>query len=392
MSDLAAPAAAPAEAGSQGTETQGRPAETQGRRAEATPESRPGAAENRDGYPRRKRRGGLPDDLSLTAKPKPKEPQPKEAREPERRLAEPKPREPEPELDADEEEDGAGLDRDQRGRDAERDAPVDDPERDRAPPEIPDDHVFQIETDPDRGPEPWTFEELKSAAALTEEAVKWKGLGEQAVEHRNRLVNDLRQNPMETLMTIGAAILGDTPNAKAKARAWLVRHATALVNENIRYEELPEEQRMIMEKDRQIEDLKRRLQAQDEADQEATQAREQQELFQRTHNEISQALGALGYEAEDEVVQEVASVLDQAHLAGHTHITASTAAKMVIQELEERAEKQWENFDPAKAPREVLEAFRKFEVQQASQPKPTSAPRDEPRESHRSKRRAGLAL
>lgn len=237
----------------------------------------------------------------------------------------------------------------------------------------------------------WTVEELKEAAQLTEEAIKWKGAGEQAVEQRNRLVTDLRTNPMETMLNVATAITG---NAE-QARAWLTRHATALVNENIRYEELPQEQRESMEKDRVIEDLRAALGQKQAAEKEADATAAEQETFQRAHNEVATAIQALGHEPEDEFVEQVLTVLDQAHLAGHTHITASVATKLVLKELQEREQEQWTNFDPAKAPPEALEAFRQYEVERLKgAQKPTAAPREtEPTGTRRTSRRAaGLSL
>jgi len=247
-----------------------------------------------------------------------------------------------------------------------------------------------VETDAERGEEPWSLEDLKQSAKLTEEAMRWKGLGEDAVQQRNKLITDLRADPMTVLYNIENAM---TQNPQ-QARAWLVSHVTALVNQNIAYEEMDPRDRENMELKRQSQDLQERLRKQEASDVQTEEHRRAQETFEQSHNEIVTALTALGYEAEDEVVQTVANVLDQAHTAGHTHITASKAAQMVLKELEEQTEENWTNFDPAKAPPEVLEKFRAFEVEQLrGKQKPVTPPASQTPDGtgrRRSRRAAGI--
>lgn len=268
------------------------------------------------------------------------------------------------------------------------------PEGEAPPPEplkVPDDHVFMIETDPERGEEPWTVEQLKQAAHLTEQAITLKNQGEQAVQQRDRLVHDLIQSPMETLLNIATARTKDP----VEARAWLHKQAVALVNETIQMEEMDPGERASMEKDRQIADLQAALGQQESQEVENAQNAADQEDFQKRHNAILAAIEATGHEATDSFVEDIANVLDQCHLAGHTNITPSIAAKLVLTEYDEKAKTQWDEFEVAKAPPEVLEAFRKFEVERvkADQKPTTSAPSagEEPK-PRRSRRAAGLAI
>lgn len=257
--------------------------------------------------------------------------------------------------------------------------------------EVPDDHVFMIETDPERGEEPWTVEQLKQAAHLTEQAITLKNQGEEAVQQRDRLVHDLIQSPMETLLNIATARTKDP----VEARAWLHKQAVALVNETIQMEEMDPGERASMEKDRQIADLQAALGRQETQDAENARNAADHEDFQKRHNAILAAIEATGYEATDSFIEDIANVLDECRLAGHTNITPSVAAKMVLTEYDEKAKTQWDEFDVAKAPPEVIEAFRKFEVERvkADQKPTTSAPSagEEPK-PRRSRRAAGLAI
>lgn len=257
---------------------------------------------------------------------------------------------------------------------------------------MPDDHVFMIETDPEKGAEPWTVEALKQSAQLTEEAIKWKGWGEQAVTQRDILHKDMAEKPMQALYNVRRA-LGDDAQT---ARAWVVRAATDLVNENVEYEELDPAQKETMELRAQNARLQEALRRQTEEDEQAHVTAQEQEVFQQTYNAVSTAIDALGYEVTDDVVQLTLQRLDDLHLAGHTNITPSMATKMVLKELEEREKSQWQNFDPQKAPPETLEKFRQFEVERlkaGQKPSTPASSRSEPQQGRRrSRRAAGLSL
>lgn len=245
-----------------------------------------------------------------------------------------------------------------------------------------------VTTDEERGEEPWTLEDLKQSAKLTEEAMRWKGLGEEAVTQRNKLIDDLRADPMTVLYNIQHAM---TKNP-GQARAWLMEHATKLVNQTIAYEEMDPKDQQNMQLQRQNADLQQRLQRQEENDAQDEVNRADQETFQVAHHEVVTALTAQGYEAEDEVVETVLNVLDQAHTAGHTYMTASKATQLVLKELEEQTAEDWTNFDPAKAPPEALEKFRAFEVEQLrGKQKPVTPPASQAdAKPRRSRRAAGI--
>ena len=178
------------------------------------------------------------------------------------------------------------------------------------------------------------------------------------------------------------------------ARAWLERHVVQMTNQKIQYDEMTPEQQQNMAKDRRIADLEAKQRTFEEESAAAEEDRVSQETFQRTQNEITTAITALGYEADDGIVGEVAVKLDEVHLAGHTHVTASMVAKVVLKELEEKAASNWGEFDPEKAPPEVLEKFGKYQAAKlkAEQKPAASRSPQEPQSTgkRRSRRVAGL--
>ena len=353
-------------------------------------EEAPAQAEERR---RRSRRGGLPDDLDLTGDFKPEddedEPQrggdePEDVRLPKKKSAHPAhPAHPADDQD----EPGAEVEGDEPAQPAEG---ADDDEPGEL--EIPDDHTFMIELDPEKGPEPWTYEQLKQSAKLTEEAIKWKGWGEKAVEQRNILHRDLDQNPMQTLYNVRRALGHDAQSA----RAWVVKAATDLVNENFEYEELDPDKRTIMELQTQLRQAHDALRRQNEEDEELQRTSQEQESFQQAYNEVAKSIDSLGYEVTDDVVELVLQRLDELHLAGHTYATPTQVTKAIMKELEEAEKQRWQKLDPAKAPPELLERIRKFDVERLrseQKPRTPQGSRTEPNQTRRRSRRvAGLSI